>query len=173
MNVRRNHRNVNSQQIGHDKEICLFMFTFVLKHSFLSMHCFCFFFLKGVLLYNSLIRVVLQPLFKLRMNMGACVCVCVRASVCVWVRDRQWTCFSMLLSFTRIDTSFYCDYLMLPNFCLSFEGCVFGEGESGCTFVFYFPLSTLISWFCFFVWLLTMSWPKASKPIPTEPLKNF
>lgn len=79
-----NHRNVRGQH-------CL-PATRILKHSSFfffvyALFCFYFVFLRGVLLYFLPVRVVLQPLFELWMNVSLCDCV----------SNHHWT-FSMLLS---------------------------------------------------------------------------
>lgn len=144
------------------------MFTFVLKHSLFVYALFSLSLsLKGVLLYIVPIRVVLQPVFKFWMN----VCL----SVCVIISEvATGLIFSMLFSLTRINVSFYCDDLTLPNcpilgdcFCVCVCACV-------CVaFVFYFPLSQ--HWLVGFV--LYGCWPcldlMLPNPIPTEPLKIF
>lgn len=136
------------------------MFTFVLKHS-LSMHCFGVFFSKRCLTVHFTYQGCSTAFIQVWMNVS--VCVCVRVCLC----DHHWNgyrflIFSMLLSLSRIDESFYCDDLTLPNrpfFCVCFVA-----------FVLDSPLSW--HWFCF-VWLLPMSWLNASKSYTNWTIKDI
>ena len=119
-----------------------------------------------------------------------CVCGCVCVCVCVgeWVRARVCArvcviiignatgfIFSMLLSLSRIDVSFYCDDLTLPNcpFLLIFYFFFLFEFFLCVAFVFlFFSRSTSTSWFRF-VWLLTMSWLNASKSYTNWTIKDI
>lgn len=109
----------------------------------------------------------------MNVSVKAHVWVCVCQSVCVWssLNLLPVLIVSMLSSLTRVDVSFYCDDLTLPN-------CPFFKKQKKRIFflfffVFYFSSqSTLISWFCF-VWLLTMSWLNASKSYTNWTIKEI
>lgn len=98
-----NHRNVKGQCCLPATRI-LSLFTFILKHSsflfffFWSMHCFVFigfFFLRGVLLYFLPIRVVLQPLLELWMNVSLFL-ITIELSACCWVETRTVFLFTVM-----------------------------------------------------------------------------
>lgn len=130
--------------------------------------------LKGVLLYIWPIRVVLQPSLKSWMNECVCVWVCARMCVII-IGNATGFIFSMLLSLSRIDVSFYCDDLTLPNcsFLLIFSFFFLFEFFLCVAFVFlFFSRSTSTSWFRF-VWLLTMSWLNTSKSYTNWTIKDI
>lgn len=111
LNVLSNHRNVNRQQICHvvrlwQRNLSFYVY-FCFKTFFICLCIVLFFSLKGVLLYQGCSTAFFQVVDE-------CL-VCVRESVWPSSNLLPVLIFSMLLSLTRIDVSFYCDDLMLPN----------------------------------------------------------
>lgn len=153
----------------YDKDIRLFYVYFCFKTFFICL-CIVFFSslsLKGVLLYILPIRVVLQPSFKLWMNV--CVYVCV--SVC----DHHWKCYRFWFSaccWVWLGSMYL--FTVMTWRCLIVLFFSFFFFECVCVaFLFYFLPSR--HWLVGFV--LYGCWPcldlMLPNPIPTEPLKIF
>lgn len=168
MNVLSNHRNVNANRSvtlsAYDKDICLFMFTFVLQTFFV--YALFIFFSKRRLTVHFTYQGCSTAFVQV---VGECLCVYVCLRVCKIIMNLlPVLIFSMLSSSTRIDVSFYCDDLTLPN----------------CPFFVFFCFLVLPSYFIFSLsqhWLVGFvlygCWPcldlMLPNPIPTEPLKIF